>query len=87
MCHAATKGFDSLMAVRFFLGVGEAVIGPGFALSIGMFYTREEQPARCVPFPCLFPSLAPSLTSSIPSPTPNNITGKPPGSSATASPT
>jgi hypothetical protein len=52
MCHAATKGFDSLMAVRFFLGVGEAVIGPGFALSIGMFYTREEQPARCVrPFP------------------------------------
>ncbi|KAL2822923.1 major facilitator superfamily domain-containing protein [Aspergillus granulosus] len=46
MCHAATKGFDGLMAVRFFLGVGEAVIGPGFALSIGMFYTREEQPAR-----------------------------------------
>ncbi|KAL2869164.1 major facilitator superfamily domain-containing protein [Aspergillus lucknowensis] len=46
MCHAAAKGFDGLMAVRFFLGVGEAVIGPGFALSIGMFYTREEQPAR-----------------------------------------
>ncbi|KAL4918321.1 major facilitator superfamily domain-containing protein [Aspergillus aurantiobrunneus] len=46
MCHAATKGFDGLMAARFFLGVGEAVIGPGFALSIGMFYKREEQPAR-----------------------------------------
>ncbi|KAL4782146.1 major facilitator superfamily domain-containing protein [Aspergillus varians] len=46
MCHAATKGFSGLMAARFFLGMGEAVIGPGFALSIGMFYKREEQPAR-----------------------------------------
>ncbi|KAL4886717.1 major facilitator superfamily domain-containing protein [Aspergillus karnatakaensis] len=46
MCHAATKGFSGLMAARFFLGAGEAVIGPGFALSIGMFYTREEQPTR-----------------------------------------
>ncbi|KAL2817058.1 major facilitator superfamily domain-containing protein [Aspergillus cavernicola] len=46
MCHAATKNFAGLMTARFFLGVGEAVIGPGFALSIGMFYTREEQPAR-----------------------------------------
>jgi hypothetical protein len=61
MCHAATKGFDSLMAVRFFLGVGEAVIGPGFALSIGMFYTREEQPARCVSLPSLASLLAPYL--------------------------
>jgi hypothetical protein len=46
MCHAATKNFSGLMAARFFLGAGEAVIGPGFALSIGMFYTREEQPTR-----------------------------------------
>ncbi|KAL5339026.1 major facilitator superfamily domain-containing protein [Aspergillus crustosus] len=46
MCHAATKGFAGLMTARFFLGAGEAVIGPGFALSIGMFYTREEQPTR-----------------------------------------
>ena len=46
MCHAATKNFAGLMSARFFLGAGEAVIGPGFALSIGMFYKREEQPAR-----------------------------------------
>ncbi|KAI9373345.1 major facilitator superfamily domain-containing protein [Aspergillus egyptiacus] len=46
MCHAAAKNFADLMAVRFFLGVGEASIGPGFALTIGMFYKREEQPAR-----------------------------------------
>ncbi|KAL3475561.1 major facilitator superfamily domain-containing protein [Aspergillus californicus] len=46
LCHAATKNFAGLMSARFFLGVGEAVIGPGFALSIGMFYKREEQPAR-----------------------------------------
>lgn len=34
------------MAARFFLGVGEASIAPGFALITGMFYKREEQPAR-----------------------------------------
>lgn len=33
------------MAARFFLGVGEASIAPGFALITGMFYKREEQPA------------------------------------------
>ncbi|KAL4806816.1 major facilitator superfamily domain-containing protein [Aspergillus unguis] len=46
MCHAATKNFAGLMTARFFLGVGEAVIGPGFGLCIGMFYKREEQPTR-----------------------------------------
>lgn len=34
------------MTARFFLGVGEASIAPGFALITGMFYKREEQPAR-----------------------------------------
>ena len=34
------------MVARFFLGVGEASIAPGFALITGMFYKREEQPAR-----------------------------------------
>lgn len=34
------------MAARFFLGVGEAAIAPGFSLITGMFYKREEQPAR-----------------------------------------
>ncbi|KAJ5371514.1 uncharacterized protein N7496_007606 [Penicillium cataractarum] len=46
MCHAACKSFSGLMAARFFLGVGEASIAPGFALITGMFYKREEQPAR-----------------------------------------
>ncbi|KAB8261275.1 major facilitator superfamily domain-containing protein [Aspergillus pseudonomiae] len=46
MCHAAAKSFGGLMAARFFLGVGEAAIAPGFALITGMYYKREEQPAR-----------------------------------------
>ena len=46
MCHAAAHNFGGLMAARFFLGVGEACIAPGFALVIGMFYTRDEQPSR-----------------------------------------
>lgn len=46
MCHAACTSFSGLMAARFFLGVGEASIAPGFALITGMFYKREEQPAR-----------------------------------------
>ncbi|PYH49737.1 MFS general substrate transporter [Aspergillus saccharolyticus JOP 1030-1] len=46
MCHAAVKNFGGLMAARFFLGVGEAAIAPGFSLITGMFYRREEQPAR-----------------------------------------
>ncbi|OQE12849.1 hypothetical protein PENFLA_c061G00751 [Penicillium flavigenum] len=46
MVHAACVNWGGLMAARFFLGVGEASIAPGFALITGMFYTREEQPAR-----------------------------------------
>ncbi|CAI7576580.1 unnamed protein product [Penicillium pancosmium] len=46
MCHAATKSFAGLMCARFFLGVGEAAIAPGFTLLTGMFYKREEQPMR-----------------------------------------
>lgn len=46
MCHAACTNFGGLMAARFFLGVGEASLAPGFALITGMFYKREEQPAR-----------------------------------------
>lgn len=34
------------MTVRFFLGVGEATIAPGFTLLVGMFFKREEQPLR-----------------------------------------
>ncbi|KAJ5727014.1 Major facilitator superfamily domain general substrate transporter [Penicillium malachiteum] len=46
MCHAACTSFTSLMIARFFLGVGEAAIAPGFTLLTGMFYTRAEQPVR-----------------------------------------
>ncbi|KAL4791103.1 MFS general substrate transporter [Aspergillus venezuelensis] len=46
MCHAATKNYGGLLAARFFLGVGEASIAPGFALITGFLYKREEQPAR-----------------------------------------
>ncbi|CAG7965821.1 unnamed protein product [Penicillium olsonii] len=46
MCHAACSNWSGLMTVRFFLGVGEAAIAPGFTLLTGMFYKREEQPLR-----------------------------------------
>ncbi|KAJ5209300.1 hypothetical protein N7449_003679 [Penicillium cf. viridicatum] len=46
MCHAACSNWSGLMAVRFFLGAGEASIAPGFTLLTGMFYKREEQPLR-----------------------------------------
>ncbi|OAP65297.1 MFS transporter, ACS family, allantoate permease [Fonsecaea erecta] len=46
MCHGAVHSFGGLMAARFFLGVGEAAIAPGFSLIISMFYTRKEQPLR-----------------------------------------
>lgn len=36
------------MTARFFLGVGEAAIAPGFAMITGMFYKRDEQPFRYV---------------------------------------
>lgn len=48
MCHAACESFATLMVARFFLGVGEAAIAPGFTLITGMFYKRKEQPVRCV---------------------------------------
>jgi MFS family permease len=46
MCHGAVNSFGGLMATRFFLGVGEAAVAPGFALITSMFYTRKEQPLR-----------------------------------------
>jgi len=46
MCHAACENFAGLMVARFFLGVTEAAVAPGFSLMTGMFYTRLEQPFR-----------------------------------------
>lgn len=46
MCHAASKDFATLATARFFLGVAEAAVVPGFALITGLFYKKEEQPIR-----------------------------------------
>ncbi|KAL7909038.1 major facilitator superfamily domain-containing protein [Trichoderma velutinum] len=46
MCHAATKDYAGLMTVRFFLGVTEAAVSPGFSLIVGLIYKREELQAR-----------------------------------------
>lgn len=46
MCTAGCTSFAGLMTQRFFLGVAEAAVAPGFALITGMFYTRKEQPIR-----------------------------------------
>ena len=46
MTTAGCTSFSGLMAQRFFLGVAEAAIAPGFSLITGMFYLRKEQPIR-----------------------------------------
>ncbi|KAK4921797.1 hypothetical protein LTR66_016644 [Elasticomyces elasticus] len=46
MCHGACRSFGALMAARFFLGVSEAAVAPGFSLIVGMFYKRDEHPLR-----------------------------------------
>ena len=48
MCHGATNNYAGLMVARFFLGVTEAAVAPGFSLLTGMFYKRSEQPSRYV---------------------------------------
>ncbi|KAE8336563.1 hypothetical protein BDV24DRAFT_155068 [Aspergillus arachidicola] len=45
-CHATTHNFTGIMVTRFFLGLTEAAISPGFSLITGMWYTRSEQPFR-----------------------------------------
>ncbi len=46
MSQAACNDFTGLMIARFFLGVSEAAIAPGFSLLTSLFYTRAEQPLR-----------------------------------------
>lgn len=46
MAAAASKGFGSLFALRFLLGVAEAAVGPAWLILTSMFYTRDEQPLR-----------------------------------------
>jgi len=45
-CMAATKNFQGAMAVRFFLGLFEAAVTPGFALFTSQWYTKAEQGTR-----------------------------------------
>jgi len=45
-CMAATSNFAGAVAVRFFLGVFEAAVTPGFALFTSQWYTRKEQGTR-----------------------------------------
>ncbi|KAJ5776379.1 MFS allantoate transporter [Penicillium nucicola] len=42
----SAKNFHSLAAARFFLGVFESCLNPGFVLVTSSWWKREEQPAR-----------------------------------------
>ncbi|KAH9930639.1 MFS general substrate transporter [Fomitopsis serialis] len=46
LCHAAAKSFGTLLVCRFFLGMAEGAITPGFMIVTSMFYTRTEQTRR-----------------------------------------
>lgn len=45
-CFAAVQNFSGAVAVRFFLGVFEAAVTPGFALITSQWYTKKEQGLR-----------------------------------------
>ncbi|KAI1840613.1 hypothetical protein JX266_013165 [Neoarthrinium moseri] len=45
-CMAAVKDFAGAMTVRFFLGVFEAAVSPGFALFTSQWWTIREQGTR-----------------------------------------
>ncbi|KAF4953956.1 hypothetical protein FGADI_5605 [Fusarium gaditjirri] len=44
--HAVAHDYASLMVLRFFLGVFESAISPGFSLITGMWYTPHEHVSR-----------------------------------------
>jgi MFS family permease len=46
MTTAACSSFAGLATVRFFLGLTEATISPGFVAVTGMWWTRHEQASR-----------------------------------------
>ncbi|KAK5083329.1 Allantoate permease [Exophiala xenobiotica] len=45
-CFAATTNFGGAVAVRFFLGLFESAVTPGFALLTSQWWTKEEQGTR-----------------------------------------
>lgn len=45
-CFAAVDNYSGAIAIRFFLGVFESAVTPGFALFTSQWYTKREQGAR-----------------------------------------
>jgi ACS family allantoate permease-like MFS transporter len=45
-CFAAVQNFSGAVAIRFFLGLFESAVTPGFALFTSQWYTKSEQGAR-----------------------------------------
>lgn len=45
-CFAACENFAGAVAVRFFLGLTESAVTPGFALITSQWYTKKEQGTR-----------------------------------------
>lgn len=45
-CFAAVENYAGAIAIRFFLGVFESAVTPGFALFTSQWYTKKEQGAR-----------------------------------------
>lgn len=45
-CFAAVDNYAGAIVIRFFLGVFEAAVTPGFALFTSQWYTKKEQGSR-----------------------------------------
>ncbi|KAF2457743.1 putative MFS allantoate transporter [Lineolata rhizophorae] len=45
-CFAAVENYAGAIAIRFFLGLFEAAVTPGFALFTSQWYTKKEQGTR-----------------------------------------
>ncbi|KAJ5902703.1 Major facilitator superfamily domain general substrate transporter [Penicillium taxi] len=45
-CFAAVNNYSGAIAIRFFLGVLESAVTPGFALMTSQWYTKKEQGSR-----------------------------------------
>lgn len=46
MAFGGGHNFETMMALRFLLGILESCANPGFLIITAMWYTREEQPIR-----------------------------------------
>lgn len=49
-CQSATVNWSGMMALRFFLGIGEAGFGPGIPYLLSFFYLRHEVGVRIAVF-------------------------------------